>query len=270
MISLLLATSLILASNDHWKGDEYAKNSESQKESALSFMQKVHLLDGQSILDIGCGDGKVTAGIAKDLPHSQVLGVDISSSMIQFAQAAFSNVDNLKFETGDATHLDYEEKFDLVISFSVMQWVVEQKEALKCFKKALKPNGKLWIQMPMGLPIPMQHALERTMSSEKWESYFVNFSVPWKFYTAEEYKTLLSSTNFTPSRVEVITTHERFPSRAIFKGFIKQWFPYLRALPEDQKDAFLSDFLDHYLNIEPVDEQGRVSFVVNRLEIEAF
>lgn len=63
--------------------------------------------------------------------------------------------------------------------------------------------------------------------------------------------------------------HERFPSRTIFQGFLKQWFPYLRPIPVDQKDAFLTELLDHYLTILPADEQGRVSFIVDRLEVEA-
>jgi hypothetical protein len=43
----------------------------------------------------------------------------------------------------------------------------------------------------------------------------------------------------------------------------------LRPIPADQKDAFLTDLLDQYLEVLPADEQGRVSFIVDRLEVEA-
>ena len=119
------------------------------------------------------------------------------------------------------------------------------------------------------MPKAMEYALEKTISSQLWQSYFINFSPPWRFYQSNEYQTLLSNAHFVPTRLEIATKHEYFPSRAIFHGFLKQWFPYLRPLPADQKDAFLTDLLDNYLEILPADEQGRVSFIVDRLEIEA-
>ncbi len=254
---------------DPWKGDEYAKNSESQKASAEDFMQQVKFKGTEIILDVGCGDGKITAAMARAVPHGSVIGVDISTSMIQAAKSAFSEQRNLSFTVEDAAKVNFERKFDLITSFTVMQWVLEQSQALQCFEKALKPGGRLWIQMPTELPKAMQQALEKTTTSERWKEYFTQFSPAWRFYQPEEYRALLVKGRFTPTRLDVTTKHERFPSRAVFHGFLKQWFPYLRPLPAEQKDAFLNDLLDAYLKILPADEQGRVSFIVDRLEVEA-
>ena len=269
---LLLAASFLFCENqspDHWKGDEYAKNSESQKASADDFMQEREFKGTESILDIGCGDGKITAVMASKVPSGSVIGIDISSSMIQAAKHAFPNQKNLSFDIGDAAEVGDHQKFDLITSFTVMQWVLEQAKALHCFEKALKPGGKLWIQMPTGLPKAMQKALESTIANPRWKAYFAQFSPPWKFYQPDEYRDLLVDAHFTQMRLEVAIKHEYFPSRFVFHGFLKQWFPYLRPLPTDQKDAFLTDLLDIYLTILPADEEGRVSFIVDRLEVEA-
>ncbi len=66
-----------------------------------------------------------------------------------------------------------------------------------------------------------------------------------------------------------MTKHEKFPTRAAFQGFLRQWFPYLRPLPADLKDIFLDQLVDSYLNLLPPDEKGQVSFIVTRLEVEA-
>lgn len=268
---LLLGISSLCASQrqDPWKGDEYAKNSESQKASADDFMHGVQFTGSEAVLDVGCGDGKITAAMAKAVPQGSVTGIDISASMIQAAMSAFSTIKNLKFEVQDAAKLNFDKKFDLITSFTVMQWVLEQAQALQCFEKALKAGGKLWIQMPTGLPSTMLEALETTISSERWKNYFTEFSAPWRFYQPDEYRTLLIDAHFTPIRLDVTTKHEHFPSRVVFQGFLRQWFPYLRPLPADQKEAFLTKFLDNYLTILPPDEQGRVSFIVERLEVEA-
>ncbi len=268
-LSFICSPLLYATPQDHWKGDEYAKNSESQKESAEDFMQQVQFKGTEVILDVGCGDGKITAAMAKKVPSGSVIGVDISSSMIQAAKIAFPEQKNLSFLVEDAAKVHYDQQFDLVTSFTVMQWVLEQKAALDGFQKALKPGGKLWIQMPTGLPVAMQQALDKTISQERWKAYFTQFSPPWRFYQSDEYQTLLVNAQLTPIRMEVTTKHEHFPSRAAFHGFLKQWFPYLRPLPAEQKEAFLTELLDHYLTLLPVDEKGRVSFIVDRLEVEA-
>ncbi|MGE5196694.1 MAG: class I SAM-dependent methyltransferase [Anaerolineae bacterium] len=268
-LSFALSSLCASPAQDPWKGDEYAKNSESQKASAEDFMQGMQFKGTETILDVGCGDGKITAAMARAVPQGSVIGVDISSSMIQVAKNAFLNQKNLSFYVEDAAKVNFDQKFDLITSFTVMQWVLEQTQALHCFEKALKPGGKLWIQMPTALPKAMQQALERTISSERWESYFTGFSAPWKFYQADEYRTLLVNAHFTPTRLDVTTKHEHFPSRTVFQGFLKQWFPYLRPLPTDQKDMFLTELLDNYLKILPADDQGQVSFIVERLEVEA-
>lgn len=269
---LLFVVNTVLYANpsqDAWKGDEYAKNSESQKASAEDFMHGFHFEGAESILDVGCGDGKITAAMARAVPQGFVIGVDISPSMIQTAKNSFSNQKNLNFYVEEAAKVNFDQQFDLITSFTVMQWVLDQAQALRCFEKALKPSGKLWIQMPTGLPKAMKEALGKILISEHWREYFSEFSAPWRFYQAEEYRDLLVEASFTPTRLDVVTKHEFFPSRAVFHGFLKQWFPYLRPIPADQKDAFLTDLLDQYLEVLPADEQGRVSFIVDRLEVEA-
>lgn len=254
---------------DPWKGDEYAKNSDSQKSSAEDFISGLKLPEASSILDVGCGDGKITAAMARAIPKGQVVGIDISPSMIDFAKGAFSDCPNLKFCVQDAARIEFQEKFDLITSFTVMQWVLEQRQALEGFAKVLKPGGKLCIQMPTGLPVPMEQALSKMISSEKWKSYFTQFTPPWKFYQLKEYQDLVVSAHLTVNRIDTSTKHEKFPSRAAFQGFLRQWFPYLRPLPLDLKDVFLTELVDNYLQILPVDEKGQVSFIVTRLEVEA-
>ena len=80
--------------------------------------------------------------MASAIPNGRVIGVDISPSMIEFAKEAFSKYSNLKFFIQDAAHIDFQEKFALITSFTVKQWVLEQQQVLNGIEKALKPGGK--------------------------------------------------------------------------------------------------------------------------------
>jgi trans-aconitate methyltransferase len=265
----IIHSSLFCAPLDPWKGDAYAKHSTSQEDSAKEFFKKLHLESISSILDIGCGDGKITAFMAQSFPESHVLGIDISPSQIQTAKTAFTFQDNLQFDIQDAADLHVDREFDLITSFTVMHWVLSQAKALEGCYHALKQGGRLCIQMPTHLPTAMEQALQQVLSHPNWEPYFLNFAAPWHFYSLEAYHDLLLNAHLIPIKLEVVTKHEYFSSRKVFHHFLKQWFPYLRTLPSEKHDLFLSDLLDAYFTILPVDDQGRVSFIVDRLEVQA-
>lgn len=265
----LLLSPFLCAEQDPWKGEEYAKNSASQQLAAEGLLQGIPLRGTENILDVGCGDGKITAAMAQNVPQGSAIGVDISPSMIQMAQNTFAQTKNLSFQIEDAAKIAFQSQFDLITCFTVMQWVLDQQTALKCFEKALKPGGKVCIVMPTGLPPAMQQALEKTISSARWSHYYTNFAAPWRFYQPDEYRGLLQAARLTPTRLEISIKRDLFPSRAQFHAFLKQWFPHLRVLAPEQKDDFLTDLLDHYLSLTPLDEQGRVPFIVDQLNVEA-
>ena len=104
--------------NYAWNADDYAKHSSSQYEWAKALIPKLKLRGNEAVLDIGCGDGKITAALAKSLPGGCVVGVDNSKGMIALAQHTFSVDDypNLSFQKMDARALTFQEKFDRVFS----------------------------------------------------------------------------------------------------------------------------------------------------------
>ena len=105
----------------------------------------VELLDpkpGERILDLGCGSGQLTAKIAEAGAH--VIGIDLSPDMIAQARANFSQIE---FAIGDATSFELAEPVDAVFSNAVLHWVKDAEVAIGCVARALKPGGRLVMEM---------------------------------------------------------------------------------------------------------------------------
>ena len=83
-----------------WNAADYAANSVVQQTWARELIAKLNLRGDEHILDVGCGDGKVTAEIARSLPDGSVVGTDASAEMIAFAKKTFppKKFPNLRFQ----------------------------------------------------------------------------------------------------------------------------------------------------------------------------
>lgn len=102
------------------------------------------LTAGLRVLDVGCGTGAITKGIAKLVgKDGYVVGIDSSAHLIAKGKRDFADVVNLELVEADLFSYDSAEKFDLVVSARVLQWLSNPREALLKMKQLLKPGGKL-------------------------------------------------------------------------------------------------------------------------------
>jgi ubiquinone/menaquinone biosynthesis C-methylase UbiE len=96
------------------------------------------------VLDVGCGTGAITRGIAEILGvKGSVLGVDVSEIMLEKARTANVDILNLEFLSADIYNLRLENQFDLVVCARVLQWLAQPRDAISQMWHAIKPGGKL-------------------------------------------------------------------------------------------------------------------------------
>src|SRR5262249_52243475 len=136
-----------------WLASEYNRESSLQQAMGEGQLRLLELAGTERILDVGCGDGKITAAIAPRGATGSGLGGDPSRDMIAFATAHFGPAEhpNLRFEVADARQLPYRNEFDLAVSFNALHWVPEQDRTLASIRAALKPGGRALIRLvPQG------------------------------------------------------------------------------------------------------------------------
>ncbi len=234
-----------------WNASEYARLSALQAAMAEEVLALLDLKGNEGILDIGCGNGKVTAEIAARVPNGTVLGVDASAAMVAFAAAHSHHAQNLQFAVGDARHLAFEQEFDLVVSFNALHWIPEQAQALQSIRRALKPDGLAQLRLvPKGERKSLENVIEETRLSPRWSGYFSSFHDPYLRLTPEQYGGLAEQCGL---HVRLMRTEAKvwdFQSRSAFVAFGSVTFvEWTQHLPEADRLDFVTDVLDRYRHV---------------------
>ncbi len=104
------------------------------------------LKEGMSVLDVGCGTGAISKDIAEIVGNSgKVTGIDNTAKFIESGKISYRNVKNLELQHCDVFEFHPNQKFDLIVSARVLQWLNNPKDALLKMKSLLKPNGRISI-----------------------------------------------------------------------------------------------------------------------------
>ncbi|MEW6607775.1 MAG: methyltransferase domain-containing protein [bacterium] len=253
-----------------WDAEDYHKSSGEQQKWAKELISKLALKGNERVLDIGCGDGKVTAEIAEKLPQGSVLGIDNSKEMIDFAQNKFS-LKNLGFRLQDAREMNFISEFDVVFSTSTLHWVIDHLPLLGGIKKSLKPGGKVLLQMAgKGNAAKIIEVSEAIVNSKKWCGYFSDFAFPWNFYGTDEYNIWLKDVGLKAKRVELIPKDMLHKGKKGLVAWIRTtWLPYIQRLPEELRNEFIGEIVDKYIKDYPPDNEGLIHLQMMRLEVEA-
>ena len=158
-----------------WNAADYAANSAVQQTWARELIAKLKLAGDEHILDVGCGDGKVTAELARAVPRGSVTGMDASPQMIEFAKKTFPTrkFPNLRFRVMDARKIKFDRQFDLVFSNAALHWVDDHETILRGAATVLKPGGRLIVSCGgKGNAQDVFIALRPEMRLKRWREFF--------------------------------------------------------------------------------------------------
>ncbi|HYW82379.1 MAG TPA: methyltransferase domain-containing protein [Spirochaetia bacterium] len=256
-----------------WDAEEYARNSSAQLGWARELIAKLDLEGHEHVLDIGCGDGKVSAELARHVPRGKVVGVDSSEDMIQLARAAFfpAAQGSLSFMLRDARDLGFEEEFDVVFSNATLHWVKDHRAVLRSVARGLKPRGRILLQFGgRGNGDEIFEVARLMIESPRWREFFRDFEFPWSFYGPENYDAWCTAAGLSLCRAELLPRDMIQRGTEGLSGWIRTtWMPYTLRLPVERREEFIREAANCYALLHPANAQGDLTVEMVRLEIEA-
>ena len=256
-----------------WDAKDYASNSQNQFQWAQERLSKLKLGGSEAVLDIGCGDGKITAQIAKSLPNGKAVGIDSSPQMVNLAASSFpkEQYPNLSFQLMDAKKLTFTSEFDVVFSNAALHWILDQKSVLLGVRRCLNVQGRLLFQMAgKGNAQSVLDIFDELLNTVRWQRYFKDFKFPYAFLAPEEFKVLLKEAGLEPLRVEFFGKDMKFAGAEGLAGWVRTtWLPFTECVPIEHRGDFVEEIASRYLKRCPADGEGIVHLGMMRLEVEA-
>ncbi|MHC4166849.1 MAG: class I SAM-dependent methyltransferase [Planctomycetota bacterium] len=221
-------------------GEKYKQASSHQKAWGRTLISELELRGDERILDLGCGNGALTAELAELVPDGSVLGIDASESMIATARRDHAAA-NLRFELEDINNIGFEAEFDVVFSNATLNWVKNHRELLANVYRCLKDRGTARLQFAgEGNCSNLIAVLQEAIAEKDYAGYFDKFEWPWYMPAVKQYRELLDEAAFAEKRVWIQDADKYFESEEAMVKWIDQpsLVPFLSHVAGKDRQRF--------------------------------
>jgi trans-aconitate 2-methyltransferase len=183
-----------------WDAISYDRVSTPQVEMARAVLERLPLRGDETVLDAGCGSGRVTALLLDRLPEGHVVAVDSAPSMVEHAREALPP-DRATVLCQSLTELTLGEPVDAAFSNAVFHWIADHERLFQRLSAALKPGARLVAQCGGKGNIDAFRRLADEVAAEPpYAEHMTGFRGPWNYASPEETEALLIAARFDEVR----------------------------------------------------------------------
>jgi trans-aconitate methyltransferase len=221
-----------------WNPESYAKNARFVSDLGEPLLQLLDPQPRELILDLGCGDGALTAKIASD--GSNVVGADSS-----FPQVHAARERGLKVIAMDGHRPCFKQRFDAIFTNAALHWMKPLETVIAGVADCLKPCGRFVGEFGgTGNVEKIRSALHGALRRRGIDPVSID---PWYYPTLEEYSQMLSDESFAVDYIELLPRPTKLP------GDILSWMeifaqPFSQAVPDIHRRTFLTEVRDELQN----------------------
>lgn len=202
----------------------------------------------ETVLDAGCGTGRLTVELLARVPRGRVVAVDHDAAMIKKARQRLSRVGpRVQVLEADLVSLSGIEPVDVVYSNAVLHWIQDHDRVFAAFLHHLRPGGELLIQCGGdGNLRQVRGTCEEIMRTPEYAQHFRNWKSPWRYEDEASTEERLLIAGYEHAEVSLEPAPTRFPDDASHDEFVRTVIlpPYFESLPSPAlKESFVREYL---------------------------
>jgi len=233
-------------SEDRWNSRVYRAYHDEEERSAFDLFSTIPLFEGtEALLDIGCGDGRLTAEFAQALPSGHVFGIDSSPQMIQEAKDRYGELPQLTFFLQNAENFSFPIQFDYIVSVRTLHWIENLSAVFQNVFHSLKRFGQFVARMGAAGPSVLYRSLDRLYADERWK----NLSLVSHYFpqTSELVEQWLYDVGFRNFQVSVVPASHSYGSFFELTKWICCWLPHSLGVSDSNIIDGMSETLATYI-----------------------
>jgi trans-aconitate 2-methyltransferase len=182
-----------------WDADTYDAVSDPQLSWGMEVLERLELRGDETVVDAGCGSGRVTAELAKRLPGGRIIAVDGSQAMVEKARERLS--EGAEYVVSDLLELELAEPVDLVFSTATLHWIADHDRLFRRLRGVLRPGGRLVAQCGgQGNVTAHAVAIAKVAARPEFGQHLTQAKGLWNFASPEETEPRLAAAGFTDIR----------------------------------------------------------------------
>jgi trans-aconitate 2-methyltransferase len=224
-----------------WDGASYDRISGTMEALGLSVLERLELHGDETVLDAGCGSGRITEALIERLPRGRVIAIDESPSMIAAARERLGP--DVDLRVGDLLELELQEPVDAILSTATFHWIADHERLFSQLRQALVPGGRLVAQCGGETNIDiLRGKANEVLAHEPYVQHFVDWRPPWNYAGPEITHERLIAAGFSSAdcRLQPAPREPEDP-RAFLATIVLG--PHVQQLPDALRAPFMDDVL---------------------------
>jgi trans-aconitate 2-methyltransferase len=223
-----------------WDGQSYDRISGPMEALGREVLGRLELQGDETVLDAGCGPGRITEALIERLPQGHVIAADASQSMVDAARARLPQADVRQL---DLLELQLQEPVDAILSTATFHWISDHELLFARLRAALRPGGRLVAQCggAGNIDVLRGHA-NVVRAREPYAACFGDWRAPWNYADAEQTRACLLGAGFAAAECWLQPAPKQPEHPREFLATIVLG-PHVQHLPAELREPFMDDVL---------------------------